>query len=56
MIEKELVVYFCPLCGMDLKNSKLKIRHEHDQRYHPDYFTMQTGIKRQEFIDRNYLK
>ena len=56
MFDKESIVFFCPLCKMELENSKIKTRHQHDQRYHADYFTMQTGIKREEYLGKNYLK
>lgn len=31
---------------MDLKDTKRENRWDHDKMYHPDYFTLQTGIKR----------
>jgi len=45
----KMLIDWCPICGKQLDDFKIKTRHEHDKRNHPDYFTAQTGIKRNNF-------
>ncbi len=57
MLEDEQALNYCPWCSMDLKDYKKQTRYEHDMRYHPEYYTYQTGIKREDFdIYKNKLK
>jgi len=47
---------WCPICKKNLKDFEIKTRREHDKRYHPDYVTAQTGIKRNNFFSKEDLK
>ena len=50
------LIDWCPICGMELDDDTQKSRWEHDKRYHPDYFTAQTRIKRNNFFSKEDLK
>jgi len=54
--EDELTADWCPLCGEKLADFKIKTRVEHDKRHHPGYHTAQTGIKRNNFFNKEDLK
>jgi len=54
--EDKRIIDWCPLCGKKLTDFKIKTRHDHDKRYHPDYHASQTGIKRKDFFKKENLK
>lgn len=51
-----MLIDWCPICGKKLGNSFKKSRLEHDKKFHPDYFTAQTGVKRNDLTCKEKLK
>lgn len=47
---------WCPWCGMKLKDDTQKSRWNHDKKFHPGYFTAQTGLKRNDLFDKENLQ
>ena len=49
MIEANPFKYECPFCGFKLKSKDPDAqRYEHDQKFHPGYWALQTGISKLE--------
>jgi len=51
-----MLIDYCPICKEKFPDFKIKTRENHDNKYHPDYVTYQTGIKREDFFDKEDLK
>lgn len=55
MIDK-MIINWCPICAKTLGDYNKKTRLEHDKKFHPSYFTSQTGVKRNDLFHRENLK
>jgi len=48
-------INWCPICGKQLEDFEIETRVNHDRKYHPEYHTAQTGIKRNDFFRKDDL-
>jgi len=53
---KKMLIDWCPICSKKLLDDSNKSRWEHDKKFHPNYFTAQTGIKRNDLFIKEKLK
>jgi len=51
-----MLIDYCPICGEKLGDFERQTRLNHDKRYHPDYFTAQSGVNRDDLIDKDKWK
>jgi len=52
----KMLIDWCSICGENLRDFEIETRLNHNKRYHPDYHTAQTGIKRNNFFSKEDLK
>jgi len=56
VLKMRMLIDWCPICGKKLSDSFKKTRWEHDKKFHPNYFTAQTGLERNDLFYKEKLK
>jgi len=54
--DDKMLIDWCPICGKKLCDFKKETRLNHDKKFHSSYFTAQTEIKIDDFVNNNDLK